>query len=133
MQVLICGAGRIVVEVLRRLGQGWRVTVIDLNNILTWEQMLFTIKLLGLALLVKLMPSLLFVLNRISAYESLKLGFLLSSRLSLIVVAASIGYEAGFITAAYKDSIILLAVCTCLTGPTLFKMLYSLSRHRLRV
>ncbi|MFW6143276.1 MAG: NAD-binding protein, partial [Desulfovermiculus sp.] len=31
MQVLICGAGRIVVEVLRRLGQGWRVTVIDLN------------------------------------------------------------------------------------------------------
>lgn len=133
MQVLICGAGRIVVEVLRRLSQGWRVTVIDLNNILSWEQMLFTIKLLGLVLLVKLLPSLLFVLNRISAYESLKLGLLLSSRLSLIVVAASIGYEAGFITAAYKDSIILLAVCTCLIGPTLFKTLYSLSRQGLRV
>ncbi|MFP4284641.1 MAG: cation:proton antiporter [Desulfovermiculus sp.] len=105
----------------------------DLNNLLNWEQMLFTVKLLGLALLVKLLPSLLFVLNRISAYESLKLGFLLSSRLSLIVVAASIGYEAGFITAVYKDSIILLAVCTCLIGPTLFKILYSLTRHELRV
>ncbi len=32
MQVLICGAGRIVVEVLRRLGQSWEVTVIDLNQ-----------------------------------------------------------------------------------------------------
>jgi len=32
MQVLICGAGRIVVEVLKRLGQTWQVTVIDLNE-----------------------------------------------------------------------------------------------------
>ncbi len=105
----------------------------DLQNVLTWEQMLFTFKLLILALLVKLLPSLLFVLNRISFLETMKLGFLLSSRLSLIVVAASIGYEAGFITAAYKDSIILLAVCTCLIGPTLFKLLHALSRQGLRV
>ncbi|MFO7800811.1 MAG: TrkA family potassium uptake protein, partial [Desulfovermiculus sp.] len=32
MRVLICGAGRIVEEVLRRLGQSWQVTVIDLNQ-----------------------------------------------------------------------------------------------------
>ncbi len=32
MRVLICGAGRIVVEVLRRLGQNWEVTVVDLNQ-----------------------------------------------------------------------------------------------------
>lgn len=32
MQVLICGAGRIVVEVLKRLGQSWQVTVIDMNE-----------------------------------------------------------------------------------------------------
>lgn len=32
MHVLICGAGRIVAEVLKRLGPSWQVTVIDLNQ-----------------------------------------------------------------------------------------------------
>jgi Kef-type K+ transport system membrane component KefB len=105
----------------------------DLSNVLHWEQVIFTLKLLLLALLVKLLPSLILIANRISAGECLKLGFLLSSRLSLIVVAASIGYETGFISAVYKDSIILLAVCTCLIGPTTFKLLHALSRQGLRV
>jgi Kef-type K+ transport system membrane component KefB len=105
----------------------------DLSNVLHWEQVIFTLKLLLLALLVKLLPSLILIANRISAGECLKLGFLLSSRLSLIVVAASIGYETGFISAVYKDSIILLAVCTCLIGPTTFKLLQALSRQGLRV
>jgi hypothetical protein len=34
MRVLICGPGRIVGEVLRRLGQNWEVTAVDLNQIL---------------------------------------------------------------------------------------------------
>ena len=73
------------------------------------------------------------ILNRINAFESLKLGFLLSSRLSLIVVAAALGYETGIITAAYKDSIILLAVFTCLIGPSMFKLLRYFSRPGLQV
>ena len=32
-----------------------------------------------------------------------------------------------------QNSIILLAVCTCLIGPTLFKLLHALSRQGLRV
>lgn len=105
----------------------------DLKNLLSVEQVLFTFKLLGLALMVKVVPSLLLVLNRISPFESLKLGFLLSSRLSLIVVAAALGFETGFITAVYKDSIILLAVCTCLIGPSAFKLLHHFSRQGLQV
>ncbi len=103
----------------------------NLNNLLSVDQILFTLLLLGLALTVKILPSLVLVLNRITAFESLKLGFLLSSRLSLIVVAASLGYETGFISAAYKDSIILLAVCTCLIGPTGFKLMTHISKQRL--
>jgi Kef-type K+ transport system membrane component KefB len=105
----------------------------NLDNIFSWYQILFTLKLLGLALLIKILPSLLLVLNRISLFECLKLGFLLSSRLSLIVVAAAIGYEAGFISAVYKDSIILLAVCSCLIGPSLFKVLHQLSISQQRM
>ena len=48
----------------------------------------------------------------------------MTSRLSLIIVAATIGLEFGFITEAFKDSIILLAIITCLMGPTMFKAFY---------
>jgi predicted Kef-type K+ transport protein len=39
-------------------------------------------------------------------------------------VAATLGLEFGFITEAFKDAIILLAIITCLMGPTLFKAFY---------
>jgi hypothetical protein len=45
----------------------------------------------------------------------------MTSRLSLILVAATIGLEFGFITETLKDAIALLAVITCLRGPSLFK------------
>jgi Kef-type K+ transport system membrane component KefB len=96
----------------------------DLANILSLDQLCFTIKLLGLALLVKVVPSLLFVFAGLSFFTSLHLGVLLTSRLSLIIVAATIGLEFGFISEAFKDAIILLAVITCLIGPGLFKILH---------
>ena len=76
-----------------------------------------------LAVLVKVIPSLLFVCNRISLKDSVRLGVLLCSRLSLIIVAATIGLKAGFITQEFKDTIILLALITCLLGPTGFKLI----------
>ena len=48
----------------------------------------------------------------------------MTSRLSLIIVAARIGLEYGFITEAFKDAIILLVIVTCLLGPSLFKAFY---------
>ena len=53
----------------------------------------------------------------------MKAGILLSARLSLIMAAAEIGLREGLISPALKDSIILLALLTCLLGPTLFKLL----------
>jgi hypothetical protein len=46
---------------------------------------------------------------------------ILSTRLSLIVAAASLGVEAGLMTTAMKDSVILLAILTCMLGPSLYK------------
>ena len=96
----------------------------DVVNILTIDQIVFTAELLLLAVLVKLLPSLLFMVGGISFLTSMNLGILLSSRLSLIIVAATIGRNQGFITEGFKDAIILLAVITCLLGPSVFKLLH---------
>lgn len=94
----------------------------DLGNILAVDQILFTLALLACAVAVKLLPSLLLLLDRLSLRNSLNAGFLLSSRLSLIIAAAAIGLEEGFLTPKLKDAVVLLAVLTCLLGPTLFKV-----------
>jgi Kef-type K+ transport system membrane component KefB len=96
----------------------------DVHNILTAGQMLFTLKLLGIAVVVKVLPALLFVFADIPFLRSLNLGILLSSRLSLIIVAATIGLQSGFITEKFKDAIVLLAIITCLLGPTIFKLFH---------
>jgi Kef-type K+ transport system membrane component KefB len=96
----------------------------DLRNVLSPERMVFTLKLLGFALGVKMLPSLFFLLRGTGIRRALNAGILLSSRLSLIIVAASLGLEAGFITVEFKDAIVLLAVITCLMGPSVFKLLH---------
>ena len=93
-------------------------------NVLSGKQLLFTAKLLGFAILVKMLPSLLFVFGGLPVFKSLNVGMLMTSRLSLIIVAATIGLEFGFIAEAFKDAIILLAIITCLMGPGLFKALH---------
>jgi Kef-type K+ transport system membrane component KefB len=94
----------------------------DLNNVLRPGQLPFTLKLLVLAALVKIVPSLLLKFQRLSLKDGLKAGILLSARLSLIMAAAEIGVREGLISPAVKDSIVLLALLTCLLGPTLFKL-----------
>lgn len=96
----------------------------DLQNVLEREQVVFTLKLLVLAFMVKMIPGLLFKLQRFSLRSALQAGVLLASRLSLIVAAATIGLEEGFIDQQMKDSVVLLALMTCLLGPTLFKLTY---------
>lgn len=96
----------------------------DVANVLSIAQLIFTAKLLGFAVLVKVLPSLLFMFGGLSFLKSLNVGLLMTSRLSLIIVAATIGLEFGFITEAFKDAIILLAVITCLMGPSLFKVFH---------
>ena len=96
----------------------------NLANVLSPDQLLFTLKLLVAAVIVKILPGFLLSFGGIPFHQVFKAGILLSSRLSLIIVAASIGLDLGFIDAPMKDDVVLLAVVTCLFGPSAFKWLH---------
>jgi len=71
------------------------------------------------AFLVKLLPALLFRLQ-FSWRETFSAGFLLSSRLSLIVAASAIGLNLGIISESVNTMIILVAIVTVTAAPLIF-------------
>jgi Kef-type K+ transport system membrane component KefB/Trk K+ transport system NAD-binding subunit len=77
---------------------------------------------LAIAYVSKLAPSLLLRL-RFSWREALAGGFLLSSRLSLIIAASIIGMELGIITEGANSAIVLVAVATSSLSPIIFSRL----------
>ena len=76
--------------------------------------------LLLVAFVVKMAPSLLFLVRH-SLKDSISAGVLLSSRLSLIIAVAAVGMELALIDAAMGSAIILLAIITSISCPTIFK------------
>ncbi|MGB3458151.1 MAG: cation:proton antiporter [Halobacteriota archaeon] len=76
--------------------------------------------LLVIAFVVKLAPSLLFLV-RYSVKDSISAGVLLSSRLSLIIAMAAVGLELGLIDTTMESATILLAIITCIICPTIFR------------
>lgn len=84
--------------------------------------LLLPLLLIG-AYAVKVIPAL--VLRRqFSWRQTLGAGFLLSSRLSLIIAAASIALNIGAISEAINAAIILLAIISCTLSPVFFNRLY---------
>ncbi len=79
--------------------------------------------LLITAYLVKIVPSLIFKLN-FSWRETLAGGALLSSRISLIIAASSIGVRLGLVSNEINGAVILLAIITCTISPLLFNHLF---------
>ncbi len=79
--------------------------------------------LIGLAVLVKLVPSLLLLLQRLPIREVFAAGILLSARLSLIIAVADLGVRLDLIDRELQASIILLAMVTTTLAPTLFRIL----------
>ena len=71
------------------------------------------------AFVVKLLPALLFRLQ-FSWRETFSAGFLLSSRLSLIVAASAIGLNMGIISESVNTMIILVAIVTVTAAPLIF-------------
>jgi len=70
----------------------------------------------------KLLPAIILRL-RFTARESLAAGFLLSSRLSLIIAASLIGLELGIITPGVNTVIVLVAIVTATASPMAFSLL----------
>jgi Kef-type K+ transport system membrane component KefB len=82
-----------------------------------------TLVLLGIAVAVKLVPSVLFFVHRLSAREVVAAGTLLSARLSLIIAVAELGRRLGVIDSQLEASIILLALVTSAFAPAVFRWL----------
>lgn len=92
--------------------------LLDLDNSLFW--------FLGLLLLtlfaVKIIPSLIWS-TLFGFRKAISGGFLISSRLSLIIAASAIGLELGVVSPAINASIVLMAVITCFLSPVIYNQL----------
>lgn len=78
---------------------------------------------IGIAFIVKIVPSLLFVFRGFRFREVLAAGVLLSARLSLIIAVATVGVELGFLTNHERAIAIVLAAVTSTVAPTVFRAL----------
>lgn len=93
----------------------------DIQTVLQNPNSIYLVPLLLVTVyLVKIVPSLILRL-KYSWKESLGAGFLLSSRLSLIIAASAIGVKLGAINETTNGAIILVAIFTCTVSPLLFE------------
>ncbi|MDX2414846.1 MAG: cation:proton antiporter, partial [Bacteroidales bacterium] len=88
----------------------------------------FLVILLLVLFAVKIIPSF-FLRNQFGKRRSIAAGFLLSSRLSLIIAASAIGLQLGVITPGINASFIIMAVATCFLGPVLYSTFNSKASH----
>jgi Trk K+ transport system NAD-binding subunit len=104
----------------------------DLRSVLGSTQALLMVPLLILvAYGVKLVPALL-LKREFSWQETFAGGFLLSSRLSLIIAAAAIALDIGAIPESVSNAVILVAIVTCTVSPLLFNRLHQVSAEEKR-
>ena len=79
--------------------------------------------LFAIAIIVKLLPTLLLAFSGVSFRQFFAGGFLLSARFSLIIAMAEIGVEIDLISKSIEQQIILLAVLTATVSPIGYKLL----------
>lgn len=97
---------------------------LDLSTIFESEGTVLLIpELLIIAYAVKMIPGLL-LQSKFGWRNSVAGGFLLSSRLSLIIAASAIALEIGAISPAVEATIIVIAVITSTISPLMFNRLY---------
>jgi Kef-type K+ transport system membrane component KefB/Trk K+ transport system NAD-binding subunit len=95
----------------------------DLNVLIGSQEALILFPLLLVAAyVVKVLPALVYRLA-FSWREGLASGFLLSSRLSLIIAASALAFELGVISEGVNADIVLVAMVTCTLSPILFNRL----------
>ena len=96
---------------------------IDLNVFQeSGELIIFLVILMILLFAIKVIPSMIWV-KVFGFRNALSGGFLMASRLSLIIAAAQVGLNLGVITPAMNTSFIILAVFSCIISPILFQQI----------
>jgi Kef-type K+ transport system membrane component KefB/Trk K+ transport system NAD-binding subunit len=88
----------------------------------------FLFVLLLILFATKIIPSFLFK-RHFGTRKAFAAGFLLSSRLSLIIAASAIGLELGVISPGINASFIIMAVATCFLGPVIYNSINPQERH----
>ncbi|MCF8338919.1 MAG: cation:proton antiporter [Bacteroidales bacterium] len=90
---------------------------------------LFLVLLLVILYLVKIIPNLL--LTKIFGFrKSLAAGFLMASRLSLIIAASKIGLDLNIISPGTNAVFIIMAVITCLISPIIYNYIHPIEPHK---
>ncbi|MDZ5470369.1 monovalent cation:proton antiporter family protein [Bacillus sp. 31A1R] len=120
-----------LVHKLDSFGYGFLIPIffvmvgVDLNiwALLSDEKLLLLIPLLLVALLLSKVIPVLVLKKWYEMKTVLASGFLLTSTLSLVIAAATIGERMGVITAEMSGTLILVAVLTCVITPVFFKKL----------
>jgi len=115
---------------LKGFSYGFLIPIFFINIGLNYDISLFSntdfyvdvLYLFGIAVLVKVLPSLLLIFSKISVRKILGGGFLLSARFSLIIAMAEIGVELDLLTKNLEQQIILLAVLTATVSPLMFRI-----------
>lgn len=133
---LLFRGGTVLEQKLSGIGYGFLIPIFFINVGMhfdvaaLWAGRVFLVlipTLLLIAFVVKIVPSLL-LLIRHSLKDSISAGVLLSSRLSLIIAVAAVGLELGLMDTAMESAIILLAIITSISCPTIFKRLQRKNR-----
>ncbi|MCK6204230.1 monovalent cation:proton antiporter family protein [Bacillus infantis] len=99
---------------------------VDLNvwSLFSDQKMLMLIPLLLIALLASKLVPVLILKKWYDAKTVIASGFLLTSTLSLVIAAATIGERMEIITAEMSGTLILVAIITCVLTPVVFKKLF---------
>ena len=95
----------------------------DLELLVDQRNLGGAVALLAAAILVKIIPALVFVTRGFSLREVLAAGSLLSARLSLIIAVAELGVRLQLVTPALESEIILLAAVSAVVAPSVFRLL----------
>ena len=89
---------------------------------ISYENIYLIILIILGGLLIKIIASLPLLL-RFNFKDTFSAGVLLSSRLSLIIAASTIGLKLGLISEDLNSSIILIAVFSCIISPSVFNII----------
>jgi Kef-type K+ transport system membrane component KefB len=116
---------------LKGFSYGFLIPIFFINIGLNYDISVFSntqfyievLYLFGIAIVVKLLPTILLIFNGINLKQIFAGGFLLSARFSLIIAMAEIGVEIDLISKAIEQQIILLAVLTATIAPIGYKLL----------
>ncbi|MBN2693475.1 cation:proton antiporter [bacterium] len=95
-----------------------------INSIMEKRTILLFFELLLLALIVKLLSSVVLVLRGISFRNSIASGFMFAAPLTLLVAFGMIGVRLKLITVEENNAIILLSMVGGIIYPILFKLIY---------